>query len=141
MATIIKCEKGFIDELVGIILAMIVGLMIIALIIPIQAYIQDVSVIHNAIELAAQSALPYDFPTEEQQAQSESNQVFYARIGNLQHVNCNNPTEQLENYNNSEHYVVNAQCTIQVIFGPISYTDTINPTASVQISAYQGVSG
>jgi hypothetical protein len=133
-------EDGFIDELIGILLATLVGLLIIALIVPIQIGIQDTSAIHNAIELAAQSALPYEFPADNSEAYSTSTAVFHARLAGLQQVNCQPLAITEPSTGVGNHYTVSADCAITLPFIGVTYHDSSQYTASVNTSQYQGVS-
>ncbi|WP_276972086.1 hypothetical protein [Ferrimicrobium acidiphilum] len=129
-------DRGFIDELIGVIMAMVVAMLLIATIIPIQAAIQDESAVRNAIHLAAQSALPYEFPAESVNAENTSLAVFRARLAGLPEVSCSTPSISLPNRLGGS-YTVTSRCDIRVPF-IVPFNDVSSFQASISTSLYQG---
>jgi hypothetical protein len=132
---LIRSEEGVVDEFIGMIGAFAITMILILFSIPVAGMIQSVSDANNAARLAAQAALRYEFPLQQNQAESESRAVFSARVQG-ENLSCS-PLAITVPSGPGGTYSVSSSCTV-VPLGMSAAKFNVPVHASVRTSIYQG---
>jgi len=135
VAGLIRSEEGVVDEFIGMIGAFAITMILILFSIPVASMIQSVSSANDAARLAAQASLYYEFPLQQNQAESESQAVFNARVQG-ENLSCSPLAITVPSMPGGT-YSVSSSCTV-VPLGISAAKFSVPVHASVRTSIYQG---